>query len=109
MGGARFCWRDGGAADSPDNRKLSTPFTVKMPTIYQTVPLPPADPEIILKHMDMAGIWAYVGYASVRKWEIHDVALRHEVHRVYNDWMTELNTHNPDRTLNAADHAGFRP
>ena len=79
--------------------KHSINITESMPMIYRDSAPPPADPEIILKHMDMAGIRAYVGYASVRKWEIKDLALRHEVHRVYNDWMTELNTVHPDRLL----------
>ena len=97
--GRIFSGRDGGAADSPDNREILESY---YGDFAQTLPdgcLPPADPEIILKHMDLAGIWAYVGYASVRKWEIHDALLRVEVHRVYNDWMLELNRTNPERLL----------
>ena len=97
--GRIFSGRDGGAADSPDNRKSLEMYYGDYAKEIPDGALPPADPELILKHMDMAGIWAYVGYASVRKWEIHDLALRHEVHRVYNDWMTELNTVQPDRLL----------
>ena len=94
-----FGGRDGGAADSPDNRRILIEYYGDYAIDLPDGSLPPADPEIILKHMDMAGIWAYVGYASVRKWEIQNTELRHEVHRVYNDWMMELNEVHPDRLL----------
>ena len=97
--GRVFGGRDGGAADSPDNRRILIEYYGDYAIDLPDGSLPPADPEIILKHMDMAGIWAYVGYASVRKWEIQNTELRHEVHRVYNDWMMELNEVHPDRLL----------
>jgi predicted TIM-barrel fold metal-dependent hydrolase len=91
--------RDGGVADGPDNARILEEFYG--PSGVQVPPgsLPPADPELVLAHMDLAGIYAYVGYASVRKWDIDDPELRMEVHRVYNDWMMELNAHDGDRLL----------
>jgi predicted TIM-barrel fold metal-dependent hydrolase len=97
--GKVFGGRDGGAADSPDNRKILNKYYGEHAKNLPDGALPPADAELILKHMDMAGIWAYVGYAAVRKWEVKDVALRHEIHRVYNDWMMEMNGVHPDRLL----------
>ena len=97
--GRFFGGRDGGAADSPDNRLILEQHFGKHAADLPDGALPPADPAIILHHMDMAGIWAYVGYASVRKWEVTDQDLRHEIHRVYNDWMMELNSVSPDRLL----------
>lgn len=97
--GQIFGGRDGGAADSPDNRRILEEHYGQRAKDLPDGALPPADPEIILRHMDMAGIWAYVGYGSVRKWKVRDLALRNEIHRVYNDWMMELNAANPDRLL----------
>ena len=97
--GRLFGGRDGGAADSPDNRHILEQHFGEHAASLPDGALPPADPSIILKHMDMAGIWAYVGYASVRKWEVNDTALRLEIHRVYNDWMMEMNSTWPDRLL----------
>ncbi len=94
-----FAGRDGGAADSPDNRRILEEHFGDHAKDLPAGALPPADPEIILAHMDMAGIWAYVGYAAVRKWEVTDLSLRHEIHRVYNDWMMEMNSVEPDRLL----------
>ena len=91
--------RDGGTADGPDNAKILEEFYGPAGVTVEPGKLPPADPALILEHMDLAGIYAYVGYGSVRKWQIENYDLRMEVHRVYNDWVMELNQPDPDRLL----------
>ena len=91
--------RDGGTADGPENAALLKQFFGEHAAELAPGALPPADPDIILRHMDMAGIYAYVAFGSTRKWLIDDPALRLEVHRVYNDWVMELNAVDPDRLL----------
>jgi predicted TIM-barrel fold metal-dependent hydrolase len=105
-GGLAWSWegkvmggRDGGSADGPENATLLEQFFGGSGARLPKGCLPPADPELILEHMDMAGIYGYVGYGSTRKWLIDDPALRMEVHRVYNDWVMELNAVDPDRLL----------
>ena len=91
--------RDGGSADGPENAALLEQFFGGSGANLPPGSLPPADPALILEHMDMAGIYAYVAYGSTRKWLIDDRELRLEVHRVYNDWVMEMNAVDPDRLL----------
>lgn len=91
--------RDGGVADGPENSRILEEFYGPAGVAVPPGSLPPADPALVLEHMDLAGIWAYVSYASVRKWDIHDHELRMEVHRAYNDWMVELSAHDPERLI----------
>ena len=91
--------RDGGTADGPDNAALLEQFYGPSGVSVPPGSLPPADPELLLQHMDLAGIYACVSFGAVRKWDIDDYALRMEVHRVYNDWVMELNAADPDRLL----------
>jgi predicted TIM-barrel fold metal-dependent hydrolase len=49
--------------------------------------------------MDFGNIYGYVGFGATRKWSIEDPQLRHEVYRVYADWVMELNKHDPDRLM----------
>ena len=104
----RHCWtwegrivggRDGGTADGPDNRALLDQFFGKSGARIPDGALPPSDPALLLEHMDHGSVYGYVGFGSTRKWDIDDPALRHEVHRVYNDWVMELNAHDPDRLM----------
>lgn len=104
--GPRWCWegkvfggRDGGVADSEDNARILEEFYGPAGVAVPPGSLPPAQPELVVKHMDLAGIYAYVCYSSVRKWGIDDHDLRMEVHRVYNDWQMELSAYDPDRLL----------
>ena len=105
--GAR-CWtwegkvirgRDGGTADGPDNAELLQQFFGGTGARLPEGALPPSDPALLLEHMDFGNIYGYVGFGGTRKWDIDDPALRHEVHRVYNDWMVELSSHDPDRLM----------
>ena len=91
--------RDGGSADGPENATLLEQFFGGSGANLPPGSLPPSDPKLILEHMDMAGIYAYVAYGATRKWAIDDPELRLEVHRVYNDWVMELNAHHLDRLL----------
>jgi len=91
--------RDGGTADGPDNATLLEQFFGGTGARLPAGALPPADPALLLEHMDFGNIYGYVGFGSTRKWDIDDPALRHEVHRVYNDWVMELNAHDPDRLM----------
>ena len=91
--------RDGGTADGRDNAKLLDQFFGKSGARTPPGSLPPAQPELLLEHMDLGNVYGYVGFGSTRKWDIDDPALRHEVYRVYNDWVMELNALDPDRLM----------
>jgi predicted TIM-barrel fold metal-dependent hydrolase len=91
--------RDGGTADGRDNAALLEQFFGKLGARIPAGSLPPAEPELLLEHMDFGNVYASVGFGATRKWDIDDPALRQEVHRVYNDWVMELNAHDPDRLM----------
>lgn len=97
--GRVFGGRDGGTADGPDNARLLHQFFGAAGAPIPPGSLPPSDPKLLLQHMDLGGIYGYVGFGGTRKWDIADPALRHEVHRVYNDWVMELNAADPDRLM----------
>jgi len=59
--------------------------------------LPPADPKILLDHMDQSKVWSSVVFASVRKWNVSDPELLFAVYRAFNDYAMEMNTLDPDR------------
>ena len=61
--------------------------------------LPPTDPEILLSHMDIGGMYAGVFYGNTRKWTFKDKGMEKEVYRVFNDWAMEQCAHAPDRIL----------
>ena len=97
--GRVFKGRDGGTADGPDNRALLDRIFGRSGARIPDGALPPSDPALLLEHMDHGNVYGYVGFGATRKWDIADPALRHEVHRVYNDWTMELNAHCPDRLM----------
>lgn len=105
-GGEYWSWegkivggRDGGTADGKANGKLLDQFFGAAGARIPAGSLPPCQPELLLEHMDFGNIYGYVGFGSTRKWDIDDPALRHEVYRVYNDWVMELNAHDPERLM----------
>lgn len=61
--------------------------------------LPPSDPKLLLEHMDRAGIYAAVLFGPTRKWKIEDPKLLRECYRAYNDFVLELDSHDPNRIL----------
>jgi len=61
--------------------------------------LPPSDPKLLLEHMDRAKIYAAIQFGPTRKWKIEDPELRAECYRAYNDFILELNAHDPNRIL----------
>lgn len=91
--------RDGGTADGRDNAALLGQFFGKSGARIPEGSLPPAEPELLLEHMDFGNIYAYVGFGATRKWDLDDPELRHEVYRVYNDWVMGLNARDPDRLM----------
>ena len=91
--------RDGGTADGKDNAKLLDQFFGASGARLPEGCRPPAEPELLLEHMDFGNIYGYVGFGQTRKWDIDDLDLRHEVYRVYNDWVMELNATDPDRLM----------
>ncbi len=105
-GGEYWAWedkiiagRDGGTADGRDNAKFLDQFFGRSGARIPAGSLPPAEPALILEHMDFGNIYGYVGFGATRKWSIEDPQLRHEVYRVYADWVMELNKHDPDRLM----------
>ena len=97
----------GEAADGSSNAKLIKQFfpTVEVPAGS----LPPSDPKLALKHLDLSRTWAGVYYADTRKWGVADDALRREIYRVYNDFVTELNANDPDRLCYLPNMPTFAP
>ncbi|MDP6175062.1 MAG: amidohydrolase family protein, partial [Rhodospirillales bacterium] len=91
--------RDGGTGDGRDNAVLLEQFFGKLGARTPAGSLPPSDPALLLEHMDFGNVYASVGFGATRKWSIDDPALNHEVHRVYNDWVMELNAYDPDRLM----------
>lgn len=61
--------------------------------------LPPSDPEILLDHMDAAGIWAHVIYGPTRKQRFDDPELDLVCNRAYNDFQIELSNAAPGRII----------
>jgi predicted TIM-barrel fold metal-dependent hydrolase len=70
---------------------------------------PPADAQMLLKHMDMAGIYAGVYYGDTRKWGIEDEELRLAVFYAYNDFVMELSKQSPDRLVVLPNLPTFAP
>jgi predicted TIM-barrel fold metal-dependent hydrolase len=52
--------------------------------------LPPSEPALVRRHMDLAGVFAAVFYGDTRKWKVDDCELRVEMFRAYNDFCLEL-------------------
>lgn len=61
--------------------------------------LPPSQPEVMLSHLDRAGVEAAVFYGDTRKWAVQDASLRQAMVRVYNDFCLELTAAAPERLL----------
>lgn len=61
--------------------------------------LPPSQPQVMLSHLDRAGVEAAVFYGDTRKWAVQDPVLRVEMYRSYNDFCLELTASAPDRLL----------
>lgn len=100
--GSIWTWEDGTfgmpAADGSNNRSLQEKF---FPGIdLKPGELPPSDAKLIIRHMDMAKIYAGVFYSDTRKWLVRDPALHLEIYRAYNDFvLDELNGHDRDRII----------
>lgn len=97
----------GEAADGSSNGKLLQHFFPSSELAPGV--LPPADPELLLKHMDMAKTYAGVFYGDTRKWGIEDPELRLAVYRAYNDFVLELSATSPDRLLVLPNLPTFAP
>lgn len=61
--------------------------------------LPPSQPQVMLSHLDLAGVEAAVFYGETRKWAVQDPSLRTAMYRVYNDFCLELSAAAPGRLL----------
>lgn len=108
--GTRWFWEGkvrGDAADGKSNAKLLQSYFPKANAPVGA--LPPSDPDLLVKHMDLARIYAGVFYGDTRKWGIEDQALRLEVFRVYNDFVQELSATNPDRLVVLPNLPTFAP
>lgn len=91
--------RDGGSADGKANGKLLQQFFGESGARIPPGCLPPAEPKLLLEHMDYGNIYGYIGFGATRKWDIDDPELRYEVCRIYNDWVMELNAYDRDRLM----------
>ncbi|MGH8208336.1 MAG: amidohydrolase family protein, partial [Steroidobacteraceae bacterium] len=86
------------SADGKSNYKHHERFR-KMGVETAANSLPPSDPKLFLEHMDRAQIYAGVLFGPTRKWKIDDPELLRECYRAYNDFILELNSHDPNRIL----------
>lgn len=108
--GTRWFWEGkarGDSAAGKSNASLLKSFFPKA-----NVPagaLPPSDPALLLKHMDLARIYAGVYYSDTRKWAIEDPELRLAVSRIYNDFMLEISAQSPDRLVMLPNLPTFAP
>jgi uncharacterized protein len=84
------------AADGKDWAKYSKRFA---PIEIPEGKLPPTDPEVLLKHFDLTGIYAGVFYGNTRKWTFQDKEMEKEVYRAFNDWTMEVSSQAPDRII----------
>ena len=99
--GSAWQWEAGtegqNAADGSSNRSLQEQFFPGLD--LKPGDLPPSDPKILLRHLDLAKIYAGVFYGDTRKWLVSDPELLLEIYRAYNDFVLELNSHDPDRII----------
>ena len=86
------------AADGSHNKTLQEKF---FPGIkLNPGDLPPAQPRLIIEHMDMAKCYAGVIYNDTRKWLVKDPELLLTIYRAYNDFLIdELCAYSPDRII----------
>lgn len=61
--------------------------------------LPPSDPEIMLRHMDIAHIYAATIYGPTRKMRFRDPELNLVCNDAWNAFMLELSAAGPDRII----------
>jgi predicted TIM-barrel fold metal-dependent hydrolase len=61
--------------------------------------LPPSQPQVMLTHLDRAGVESAVFYGDTRKWAVRDPVLRIAMVRSFNDFSLELTASAPDRLL----------
>jgi predicted TIM-barrel fold metal-dependent hydrolase len=59
----------------------------------------PAVPELRLQDMDRDGVYAHVIFGPVTSINLEDVELRDACYRVYNDWLADYCSYNPDRLI----------
>ena len=65
--------------------------------------LPPSTPEVLLSHLDRAGIWAHVIYGPTRKQRFQDPALARACNRAWNDFLLEMSAASPERIIGMAN------
>jgi predicted TIM-barrel fold metal-dependent hydrolase len=64
--------------------------------------LRPTTPDLRLADMDRDGVDATVMYGPTDPFTVQDLALRREVYKAYNDWLTEFQAAKPERLIGAA-------
>lgn len=98
--GSYWCWEGrlhGLAADGSSNPAWQAR---EFPGVdLEAGRLPPSEPDLVLAHMDTAGIYGAVFFGDTRKWMVEDPLLRLEMYRAYNDFCLELSAHAPDRLI----------
>lgn len=108
--GSKWKWegkiRDDAGDGSNNERMLKHYFPTANPPAGS---LPPSDPHLVMKHMDMAGTYSGVFYGDTRKWGIENRELRLAVFRAYNDFVMELNAVDRNRLLYLPNLPTFAP
>ncbi len=61
--------------------------------------LAPTDPDVLLHHFDLTGIYSGVFYGNTRKWTFQDKDMEKEVYRAFNDWTLDVSSVAPDRII----------
>jgi predicted TIM-barrel fold metal-dependent hydrolase len=84
--------------------RRATGLLVKAPLGYR-----PSDPKARLEDIDRDGLYATVIYGPTSGFRIEDRALKLACMRVYNDWASEFNAHEPNRLIALAQTPGWDP
>lgn len=98
-GGTSWEWEGAVHAFAADGRDWAERVRRFDPIEVPEGRLPTTDPEILLDHMDIGGMYAGVFYGNTRKWTFKDKEMEKEVYRVFNDWAMEQCSYAPDRIV----------
>ena len=88
----------GPSADGRDNARHRRHFA-DMGVETPEGSLPPSDPAVFTRHMDLAGIYSAVIYGFTRKPIFADLELWRECYRAYNDFLLDFDSYAPERII----------
>jgi predicted TIM-barrel fold metal-dependent hydrolase len=113
-GAAFWTWEGkewGPSASTPEGLAAFTGENALAAVAHELAPgdLPPADPDLMLKHMDRANVYSNVIYGFTRKQLFEDEELGLACNRAFNDFMLELSAASPERIIAQPNLPNSRP